>query len=200
MKIITLIISLLVLCAPQVQADTSLDTVLDQGEKLAISRNDYTLGKKLSPKQQQLVTRQKVPVTNFPGVSKFHDQNLFITIEEKSLRVISIYQEFKPVNHKAVQDLVGELFFQLNEPTTIAHDKTIYWAYNQKGKLSSDDFHRQHEKDGRLSILAKVKIDSSLPISGDEAGDSDNPYLYYFASLDQVFAILQQKTTSPPAK
>lgn len=200
MKIISIILALLVLSSSPAPAAPSLDEVLDQGEKLAITRMDYTLGKKLNQAQQQLAARQKVPITNFAGVSKFHDQDLFITIEEKSLRVISIYQEFEPVTPQAVKDMVGKLFFQLNEPTTIAHDKTIYWAYNQKGKLSSDDFHRRQGKDGRLTILAKVKLDSSIPISGDETGKDDNPYLYYFASLDQAFAILQQKTTRPPAQ
>ena len=108
-------------------------------EKLNIRRNDYTLGKVLTDKQKQ-TAQDNAEEKASPGTYKFKDNNLYIVADKATDRVLILYERYEPVSRKKIRELVGALFFDFGDPTVMAHDKTIYWAFDQKGKISEEQY------------------------------------------------------------
>ncbi len=54
-------------------------------------------------------------------------------------------------------------------PTTIAHGKMLYWAFNKHGAVSEDDFitSKKIKQTKDLGIIATVKFSSELDITPD---------------------------------
>ncbi len=79
------------------------------------------------------------------------------------------------LDHK---ELVGSLFFDFGDPTVMAHDKTVYWAFDAKGRISEQQYRDAKQKNQPLQTLATVKVNSSHKIMGDD-GDVTNRSIYY---------------------
>lgn len=62
--------------------------------------------------------------------------------------------------------MVGELMMQFEEPTKMAHDKLIYWAFGEEGLIPQDLFDMAKSADSE--ILATVKFSSDQPIRQSE--------------------------------
>ena len=61
---------------------------------------------------------------------------------------------------------------QFGNPTREAHDQIIYWAYNETGKISENQY-ADLKKDGNIPVIATVKFKSKLTFS--EAGEENAP-------------------------
>lgn len=128
---------------------------------------DYILGRVLTDKQKDLA-RQHPVAKALAGTYKFQDGELFVVADEKSDMVIGIYKQNGEASREEVKKMVGELMVQFNEPTTMAHDKLIYWAFGRKGRISEEQFNQARQSGGR-QVLATVKFSSSLPVFQEAA-------------------------------
>jgi hypothetical protein len=160
-------------------------------EKLNIHRNEYVLGKVLTDKQKQ-TARDNAEAKASPGTYKFKINNLFIVADRATDRVLILYERHEPVSKKKIRDLVGSLFFDFGDPTIMAHDKIIYWAFDKKGKISEEQYRAAKAIKKPLKTLATVKLDSSHEImeSSDPGGNSS---IYYIISSEPLLKLLNDR-------
>ena len=193
MKILSVIMAAAVLsvgaaCTSRVDDFTDL---LNRAEKLNLRRNDYTLGKVLTDKQKQ-TAQDNAEDKASPGTYKFKDNNLYIVADKATDRVLILYERYEPVSRKKIRELVGALFFDFGDPTVMAHDKTIYWAFDEKGKISEEQYREAKATKKTLQTLATVKVDSSHKIMDtSEPGASSS--IYYIVSSGPLLKILKNR-------
>jgi hypothetical protein len=193
MKILSVIMAAVVLsvgAACTSRADDFTD-LFNRLEKLNIRRHDYTLGKVLSDKQKQ-TARANTEETASPGTYKFKDNNLYIVADKITDRVLILYERYEPVTRKKIRELVGALFFDFGDPTVMAHDKTIYWAFDVKGKISEEQYREAKATQKPLKTLATVKLDSSRKIMDDSDLEEDGS-VYYIVSSEPILKLFNSR-------
>ena len=174
-------------CTPQ--ADEFIDLSVHVA-KLKIQRGEYTLGKMLTNKQKETAQRHAVDAAS-PGTYKFKDNNLFIIADKVTDRVLILYEQYDPATPEKVQEIVGNLFFDFGDPTVMAHDKTIYWAFDEKGKIAEQEYRAVKAKNQPLKTLATVKLDSSHKIMSNET-DTQDSHVYYIVSSNPLLKLHQK--------
>ena len=157
-------------------------------EKLNIRRNDYTLGKVLTDTQKQ-TAQENTEETSSPGTYKFKDNNLYIVADRATDRVLILYERYEPISGNKIRELVGSLFFDFGDPTVMAHDKTIYWAFDEKGKISEEQYREAKATKMPLKTLATVKLDSTHKVM-DSSAPGDNSSVYYIVSSEPILKLL----------
>lgn len=167
-----------------------LDDLFDRVEKLKIRRHNYTLGKKLTEKQKQ-TARDNSEDKASAGTYKFKDGNLYIVAAIDTDRVLILYERYEPVSGKKIRELVGSLFFDFGDPTVMAHDKIIYWVYDEKGKISEEQYQEAKETKKPLKTLATVKLDSSHKIM-DKSDPGKDSNVYYIISSEPLLRLLNR--------
>jgi len=160
-------------------------------EKLNIRRNDYTLGKALTDKQKQ-TAQGNAQEKAAPGTYKFKDNDLYVVADRATDRVLILYERYEPASRQKIRELVGTLFFDFGDPTVIAHDKTIYWVFDENGKISEEQYRDIKEKGEPLKTLATVKLDSSRKILGDSDPEEDGS-VYYIVSSEPILKLLKSR-------
>jgi len=189
---IFLAVLLLVVAACSPRADEISD-LFRRVEKLNIQRGDYILAKALTDNQKETAQRHAAE-TPSPGTYKFNDADLFVVVDKATDRVLVLYERYEPIGREKIRELVGNLFFDFGDPTTMAHDKIIYWAFDEKGKISEENY-REAKKEGRpLQTLATVKLDSSHKIL-DKTTPVIDGNVYYIISSEPILK-LHQKNNS----
>jgi len=168
-----------------------LADLFNRVEKLNIRRNDYTLGKVLTDKQKQ-TAQDNAQEKASPGTYKFKDNNLYIVADKATDRVLVLYERYEPVSGKKIRELVGALFFDFGDPTVLAHDKTIYWAFDEKGKISEEQYREAKATKKPLQTLATVKLDSSHKIM-DSSDPGGNSRIYYIVSSGPILKLLNSR-------
>ena len=133
------------------------------GLKLGFS--DYFLGQKLTEQQKDNAKENTIAKT-IKGSYKFQDNGVFIVASSKSDMVIGLYKENPTATQQDMKNMVGELMMQFEEPTKMAHDKLIYWAFGKDGLIPQDLFNMAKSTDSE--ILATVKFSSDQPIRPSE--------------------------------
>jgi len=185
-----ILILLLFAAACSSQTDESTDLFV-RVAKMKIKRNDYTLGETLTDKQKETAGRNAVDASS-PATYKFSDNNLFVVADKSTDRVLIIYERYDPTSREKVRELVGNLFFDFGDPTVMAHDKTIYWVFNEKGKISEQHYRDSKAKNHPLKTLATVKLDSSHKIIDDD-DDGKVRSVYYIVSSQPLLELLEQR-------
>ena len=176
-------IVLLLLFSGLVHAN-DLNTLFNQVEDLKIGRYGYVLGAALN--QEQTKTAASNPVdASASDTFKFKDKNLYVVALKTSNRVLIIYELFEAASQQKIQNLVGDLYMAFDDPTVLAHDKVIYWAYTKKGKISSKEFDTARQDKKKLDILATVKFISDINIM-EKAKEPLKGQVYYIISSDVV--------------
>jgi hypothetical protein len=177
-------------CAPKADEFTELYLRV---ENLKIQRGNYTLAKALTDKQKESAQRNAIEAPS-PGTYKFKDNHLFVVVDIATDRVLVLYERYEPIGREKIRELVGNLFFDFGDPTVMAHEKTIYWAFNEKGKISEAHY-RKAKKEGKLlKTLATVKLDSSHKIM-DKSGPVENGSVYYIISSEPILKFHQTKNS-----
>ena len=187
---IFLAVLLLVVAACSPKADEISD-LFRRVEKLNIQRGDYILAKALTDNQKETAQRHAAE-TPSPGTYKFNDADLFVVVDKATDRVLVLYERYEPIGREKIRELVGNLFFDFGDPTVMAHDKTIYWAFDEKGKISEQQYRATKEKQQPLKTLATVKLDSSHKIMGDN-GDVQNGSVYYIVSSEPLLKLIEKR-------
>ena len=160
-------------------------------EKLNIRRNDYTLGKVLTDKQRQ-TARRNVQEKAAPGTYKFKDDDLYVVADKATDRVLILYERYEPASGKKIRELVGTLFFDFGDPTVMAHDKTIYWAFDEKGRISEEQYREAKANREPLKTLATVKLDSSRKIM-DDSDPAEDGSVYYIVSSEPILKLINTR-------
>lgn len=132
---------------------------------LKLGFGDYILGKPLTTEQKDFSQKNSVE-KSLKGTYKFQDGEVFVIAKNDDDMVIGIYKQYSGVTRDGVKVIVGDLMMQFDEPTTMAHDKLIYWAFDKSGRITQDsyDFAKQ---DGGSDIIATVKFQSTVSIFPD---------------------------------
>lgn len=133
---------------------------------LKIGFGDYFLGQQLNDQQKKTAKNNAIEKT-IKGSYKFNDGEIFVIAALDTDMVIGLYKENPRASQKDVRNLIGELMMRFEEPTTMAHDKLIYWAYGKEGRISQDAFDAARQSGGN-DVLATVKFSSSLPVRPSE--------------------------------
>jgi hypothetical protein len=160
-------------------------------EKLNIRRNDYTLGKVLTDKQKK-TAQGKAQEKAGSGTYKFKDNDLYVVADKATDRVLILYERYEPASRQKIRELVGTLFFDFGDPTVIAHDKTIYWAFDENGKISEEQYREAKATKKPLQTLATVKLDSSRKIMDDSDLEEDGS-VYYIVSSEPILKLLNSR-------
>lgn len=166
------------------QKNNNLKQLFKQVEKLKIERNGYVLGAKLSRKQ--LKTAESNPVeTTSDDTFKFKDNTLFVVAQKSSKRVLVIYEAFEDATQKKIQNLIGDLYMTFDDPTVLAHDKVVYWAYENRGKITAVEFDTAKKDKKKLAILATIKLTSDINIM-EKTKEPLTGHVYYIISSDPI--------------
>ncbi|GAB6192841.1 hypothetical protein [Desulfocastanea catecholica] len=139
---------------------------------LQLGLGGYVLGQVLTH-EQKAVAREKPVANALEGTYKFQDGEVFVVVQTATDRIIGIYKENGAATREEVKKMVGDLMMQFKEPTTMAHDKLIYWAFDKDGRISEELFDQARQSGGK-EVLATVKFSSSVPVfQGSEAENDE---------------------------
>ena len=170
-----------------------LKDLFKQVVKLKIERHGYMLGKALNQEQLNKAISNSVD-TETPDTFKFKDKNLFVVAQKTSNRVLVIYEQFEKATQQKIQNLIGDLYMQFDDPTVSAHDKVVYWAYGKKGKVSSKAFDTAKDNKTNLEILATVKFVSDINIM-EKLKEPLKGQAYYIISSDPILQLFGEQKT-----
>ena len=182
---------LLLLSFSSACSSDKLSDLLGQVEALNISREGYTIGKALTDGQKAKALKHSVEAAN-PLTFKFQDGDIFVVADKATNRVIILYEQYEAITIEKVQALVGSLSLDFGDPTVMAHNKIIYWAFGPEGKLTREQFKEDKQADGKLNILATVKLNSSMEIVGDHAQQGEGS-VYYTISSEPALKLINSK-------
>jgi len=126
-----------------------------------------------------------------PDTFKFKDKNLFVVAQKTTNRVLVIYEQSGAASQQQIQDLIGDLYMNFDDPTVMAHDKVVYWAYTKTGKMTSGEFDAAREEGKKPDILATVKFISEINIM-EKAEEPSTGQAYYIISSDPILKRLSE--------
>jgi hypothetical protein len=148
----------------QVMAESEDLAALEK--KVALLRlgfGDYFIAHKLSA-QQKKKSKEDLLEKSYPGTYTFVDNEVYVLTAEKNDTIIALYLKNEAADKTQLKQMVADLMMQFGDPTSEAHDQIIYWAYNEKGKISADNYNNE-KKNGGMGIIATVKFKSKLTLS-----------------------------------
>jgi hypothetical protein len=156
-----------VIFTPLAWAETG-DSLLRDVVKLDLGLQGYVIGKKLNPDQKKIAAKH-VTGGAYTGTYKFVDNDLYVVVDKKTDRILALYKKKKDADKTQLKAMIAELMDRFDAPTTMAHDKLIYWAFNKHGSVSEDDFTtaKKIQQTAKLGIIATVKLNSELEIAPD---------------------------------
>ncbi|MCK5695933.1 MAG: hypothetical protein KAH62_04940 [Desulfobacula sp.] len=163
-----------------------LNSLFDQVEKLKIERHGYILGAALNQEQMKIAASNPIEA-NSSDTFKFKDKNVNVVAQKTSNRVLIIYEQFEDATQQEIQNLVGNLYMNFDDPTVLSHDKVVYWAYTKKEKITSIEFDTARQNRKKLDILATVKFISDINIMQKVKGSEPvTGQVYYIISSDSI--------------
>lgn len=184
---------------------TEMKRIGEEVAALKLGLGDYFIGQILDAEKRELAKKNVIHKT-INGTYKFQDGDVFVVAGQKTDMVIGIYKQNTEASRDDVKKMVGELMMQFEEPTTMAHDKMIYWAFGKDGRISEDLFDMARNSGGE-DVLATIKFSSSLPIvqdsvleKGEKAGavkDDEISSIYVMINsipLSKIFLSLNKQT------
>jgi len=174
-RVYLLLLGLLLAVVPVgLQAGDGATEMKRLGEEVAalqLGLGDYFIGQILNAEKKEVAKKNVIHKT-LDGSYKFQDGDIFVVADKKTDMVIGIYKQNTEASREDVKEMVGELMLQFQEPTTMAHDKLIYWAFGKDGRISEDLFDQARASGGE-DVLATVKFSSTLPIVQDSIPEKD---------------------------
>ncbi len=131
--------------------------------------NGYVVGEKLTAEQKKIAEKHPVEGEAYAGTWKFSDAELIIVVDSKTDRILAMYQLKKGADKNEFKEMVASLMDKFGTPTTIAHGKILYWAFNKHGAVSEDVFEdaKKIKQTADLGIIATVKLSSERDITPD---------------------------------
>lgn len=135
---------------------------------LKLGLGEYTLATQLSADQVEFASKNRVEKA-YQGTYKFKDRDIYVVADKSNNMILALYKRQAKAVNDQMKTMVSELMATFGEPTTMAHEKMIYWVYNRQGKVD-DEVYNKARKAGTtsdLGIIASVKFSSSIDIKPD---------------------------------
>lgn len=132
---------------------------------LELGFGEYILGGALTTDQKALARQNAIPKT-LEGTIKFSDGDIYVVAKSDDGMILGLYKENTEATREEVKEMVGDLMMEFEEPTTMAHDTLIYWAFDKNGKIGGDEYDFSKQT-GETDLIATVKLKSSQPIRPD---------------------------------
>ena len=179
--------------------------VFEDVEKINKGLDGYIIGKVLSGDQMKIMDKKGLKSDN-PNVGKFlASDDLLIAYNSKNNRVLAINKRYNKIEQVAVKSLISDLIHDHDEPTAMAHDKMIYWIYDDKGeKLTEEDLKtwkkslkKETPKAKSLADFVQKGMDTNTSKKVESKKEVKfNPYLSIKLSSDQPI-MTKQKEPKP---
>lgn len=134
-------------------------------KNLKLGFGNYTIGSILTS-DQVVAAQSNLQEKAYEGTYKFKDNDTFVVAEKSSNMVLAVYQSQENVDREQMKKIIAMLMTNFGEPTTMAHDKLVYWAYKKEGKIP-EEIYNDSKKTGSLDVVATVKMNSTIEIFGD---------------------------------
>lgn len=138
---------------------------------LQLGFGEYYIAHKLTAEQKS-EGEKDLQEKSYPGTYTFTDEGIHVLVEKKSDTILAIYLKNEEADKEHLKQMIANLMMQFGNPTREAHDQIIYWAYNETGKISENQY-ADLKKDGNIPVIATVKFKSKLTFS--EAGEENAP-------------------------
>ena len=129
------------------------DTVLADVISLQLGIGNYVIGEQLNAARKKAALQHPAEGA-YEGTYKFVDNGLYVVVDKKTDRVLALYKQNKAADKKQLKAMVVELMGLFGAPTTMAHDKILYWA-------------KEAKQTPGLGIVATVKLNSEMEITPD---------------------------------
>lgn len=196
-KLITIFLAfVLIMSFSQVTRAETASSLLNQVVSLQLGLNGYVIGEELTADQKKIADENPVEGA-YEGTYKFVDNGLYVVVNTETDRVLALYQQQKDADKDQLKAMVGGLMDPFGTPTTMAHEKLIYWAFNKHGAISEDVFNesKKIKQTKDLGIIATVKLNSEIEIAPDaeekeEAGtekkDAPTGTIYFIITSDPL--------------
>ena len=152
---------------------------------LELGMDGYTIGHKLTPVQKKIAS-ENISNDSYEGTYKFKDGDLFIIAAQNDDTILAVFQRNDEANMEQAKLMVSSLMLLYGEPTTMAHDKLIYWAYGGDGKIPEETYNKLRANNEPLDILATVKFNSSFEITGEDPVKDETGVNYFIISSDPL--------------
>jgi hypothetical protein len=177
------LLTLLVFLLQTGHSNEMTDNLAVRVASLELGMDGYTIGNKLTSMQKEIAS-DNISKDSYEGTYKFKDNDLFIIAAKNDDTILAIYQRNDKADMEQAKLMVSGLMLQYGEPTTMAHDKLIYWAYNSEGKISEETYNKLRGDKKTIEILATVKFNSSFEITGENQAQEEKATNYFIISSD----------------
>ncbi len=163
--------------------------------KLDLGFEQYRIGQDLN--DEQIKKAQENSIKNrYQGTVKFKDGDIGVVADASNNTILALYIEKKEAGKEQIKNMVATLMMSFGQPTTMAHEKIVYWAFNETGLISGED-HGKAKSVDELNILATVKFNSKTRFmeNKEESKDEDDQKnsIYCIISSPAMLERFQQK-------
>lgn len=183
--------------SPLAEAKTA-ESLMDDVVSLKLGMGGYVIGEKLGSAQKKIAEKHLVEEA-YEGTYKFVDNDLYVVVDTNTDRVLALYKQKKEADKNQLKAMVVELMDHFGVPTTIAHEKILYWAFNKHGAVSEDDFNqaKKIKQTTGLDIIATVKLNSEMEITPDPKEEEESAEMKKESAAGAIYFII---TSDPLVK
>lgn len=168
-----------------VQANVQAESLVEKIAALELGMDGYVIGTRLSAEKKEYAATH-LQDNSYPGTYKFKDGDLLVVAAQKDDTVLAIYQRQEKAGIAQVRKMISGLMGLFGEPTTMAHDKLVYWAYDEQGKIREEQYRQLREKGEKFAVLATVKLNSTLTITTEDKQTEDTGTTYFIITSDPL--------------
>ncbi len=167
------------------------DQLLLEIIKLDIGLEEYRIGKRLTEKQLKKANENSIK-NRYQGTMKFKDGDVGVVADASTKNILALYLENKDADKDQTKNMVGTLMMAFGQPTTMAHEKIVYWAYNKNGLISEDE-HSKAKSIDDMNILATVKFNSKTRFMDSKEGEAKKNDIYCIVSSPALLERFSKK-------
>jgi hypothetical protein len=154
--------------------------------ELRLGDADFMIGNSLT-EDQLVLAREHLHADSYPGTIRFSAGGVAVVADEDTHLILAIYERQEDARADKLTQMVGGLMARFGEPTTIAHDKILYWAWGSSGKIDAETFEKERAS-GQIDVLATVKFNSSIEVTPGMNNDNteETATIYYIITSDRL--------------
>jgi hypothetical protein len=150
--------------------NSSTSDLINAVTALKLGFRGYIIGTILT-QDQVTFAKNNLEENAYEGTYKFRDNDIYVVADNSSNMILALYQRQEKIDRNQMKQVISMLMTEFHEPTTMAHDKLVYWAYSKDGKIS-DTTYLDAKHTGKLDVIATVKLNSTVGIFPDKTTGS----------------------------
>ena len=151
---------------------------------LELGFGDYHIAVHLS-KEQVEKAKKTLLKDSYPGTYSFSEDDFTLVVDKDTHLILAMYKRSEEAGIKEYRTILAAMMDRFGEPTAVAHEKIIYWAWGDTGKIS-EDIYRAAKEDGKLKVLATVKLNASESLAAVAADADKKVTLYSIVTSDSL--------------